>query len=244
MPNLDGSPITKYQPNHPYHHYFDNLPINDIEKQIFLVNAQVDINQTAIEGALGSTGSLASRLNKSLEDDGALKSTAIDTAAHKISSHADEGGFVKMTDAERAKLSLIENNSNNLSIQIEVSPTPLTWPDVSDTLTVSNSDSITWRYDSGNIYADTTFAVSLITNPSYDITPVSVSSTLYKTSSSNTEYKSGTLRVYINGLRIPKSGTIESFSYTETNPATGQFTLNQALSLGDVIRIDFDQPIV
>lgn len=244
MPNLDSVPITKYQPLHAYHHYFDNLPINDIEDQIFLVNAQVDLNQNQLEDSIGNTGTLANRLNKSLNSNGSLKLTAIDDALHNISEHLDGGGYVRMTDSERSKLSLIDSEATNLSIQVQTISTTLTWPTVANTITLADSDTIAWRINSGEVYADTTFAKSLITTPSYDMKPVPVSGDqVFKTTSVGTAYKEGTLRVYINGLRLSTSATIGGFYYTETTPSSGIFTLNKAIASSDILRIDFDQPL-
>lgn len=243
MPNLP--PIQKYAALQPYHHYYDNLPIEDIEDQIFRVNAQVDLTANAVEESIGNVGSLAVRLNVSLEDNGDLKTSAIDSALHSIAEHTDGDGYVRMTDDERSKLTLIDSEATNLMIEIESISTTMTWPNVDQTFSLANSDTIAWRYDSNRVYADTTFAKSLITIPSYDIKPIPISSdTVFKTTSVNTEYKAGTLRVYINGLRLTKSPkTIGGFSYTETNPTIGTFTLNKPIVSGDIIRIDFDQPI-
>jgi len=245
MPNLDSIPIPKYQPLQPYHWDFDNLPINGIEDQMFVVNAQVDNNQNQIESSVGSAGSLGNRLDQSLEASGALKTIAVDEALHSIAEHMDEGEFVRMTDDERSKLSLVDSSATNLSIQVETISTTIVWPDAGTTFNLADSDTIAWRVDSGDVFADTTFAKSLITVKSYDVTPVNVSSNIiWKTSSSNTAYTAGTLRVYINGLRITKSPTmVGGFYYTETAPATGRFTFNKATTTSDVLRIDFDRPI-
>jgi hypothetical protein len=236
-------PITKYQPLWAYHHYYDNLPIEDIEDQIFVVNAQVDLNQLALEDSVGTAGSLANRLNQSLEEDGSLKPTAIDDALHSIAEHLDEGGYVRMTDTERSKLSLVESEATNLSVTIETISTTLTWPTVGNVLRLADSDTIMWRIESGEVYADTAWAISVMVLPSYNITPILVSGYTYKTTSVNTPYKSGTLRVYINGLRLNTTELIGGYKYTETSPTLGTFTLNKALGTSDVLRIDFDQPL-
>lgn len=244
MPNLDSVPVTKYQPLHPYHHYFDNLPIESIETQLFLINAQVDSNHSALQSSIGNVGSLANRLNKSLEQNGNLKATAIDAALHSVSEHLDSGGFVRMTDAERSKLSLIESEATNVSVKVITVDNEYTWPDVSDTLSFKDSDTVAWRVEGSDIFADTTFSKTVITIPSYDVTPVSLGGTNYKTTSSNTPFKSTTLRVYINGIRLTKSPTtINGYYYAEIDPTVGTFMLNTTLESGDVIRIDFDRPI-
>ena len=243
MPDITLVPIPKYQPLDPYHFEIDNLPIEAIEDQIFLVNAQVDINQNDIESSIGSAGSLANRLNQSLKGSGKLKTAAVDTALHSISSHTDDGGFVRMTDAERSKLSLVESQATRVSIALDTISTTYTWPSFDTTFTVTDSDTIAWRVESGEVLAETTFAKSLITIPSYDVTPVQVSGTLYKTTSADTAYKAGTLRVYVNGLRLSEAGpALGGFYYTETTPASGTFTFNSAPGISDVVRIDFDQP--
>jgi len=236
-------PITKYQPLWAYHHYYDNLPIEDIEDQIFVVNAQVDLNQLALENSVGTAGSLANRLNQSLEEDGSLKATAIDDALHSIAEHLDEGSYVRMTDTERSKLSLVQSEATNLSITVETISTTLTWPTVGNVLRLADSDTIMWRIESGEVYADTAWAISVMVLPSYNITPILVSGYTYKTTSVNTPYKSGTLRVYINGLRLNTTTLVGGFKYTETSPTLGTFTLNKAISGSDVLRIDFDQPL-
>ena len=243
MPNISLVPVPKYQPLDPYHFEVDNLPIDGLETQMFLVNAQVDINQNTLEGSIGSAGTLDNRLNQSLEDSGALKTTAIDAALHSIGSHLDEGGFVRMTDSERTKLSLIQSEANKLNIEIDTISAVFTWPSFDATFRVSDSDTIAWRVEAGDVFADTTFAKSLIVIASYDITPIQVSGTLYKTTSSSVAYTTGTLRVYINGLRLTEGGpALGGFYYAETDPSIGTFTLSTDIGVSDVLRIDFDRP--
>ena len=245
MPNLDSVPIPRYEPLQPYHHYYDNLPIDGISTQVFLVNAQVDLNQNNIEESVGTSGSLANRLNQSIEANGALKTEAIDEALHDISQHIDEGGYVRMTDGERSKLSVVDSAATNLSIQVDTISTTLIWPAAGTLFALEDSDTVAWRFNSGKVLADTTFAKSLITVNSYDVTPINVSSlTVFKTSSVDTAYTAGTLRVCLNGLRLTKSPTmVGGYYYSETDPTIGRFTLNKAITSSDVLRIDFDQPI-
>ena len=244
MPNISLVPVPKYQPLDPYHFEIDNLPIDGLETQMFLVNAQVDINQNTLEGSIGSAGTLDNRLNQSLEDSGALKATAIDAALHSIAEHLDEGGFVRMEEVERDKLSLIESEANRLNIELETVSAVFTWPSFDATFKVNDSDTIAWRVESGEVFADTTFAKSLIFIPSYDITPIQILGTLYKTTSVDTEFNPGTLRVFINGLRLTEGGpALGGFYYSETDPALGTFTLNTDVGVSDVLRIDFDRPI-
>lgn len=245
MPNISLVPVPHFSPLSPYHFTTDNLPIEGLETQIYLVNSQVDINQNDIEGSIGTAGTLANRLNQSLEESGDLKAAAIDEALHSIAEHADEGGFVRMTDAERTKLSSIEDESTKLNISLESISSTLLWPEIDDTFSLYDSDTIAWRYAGGNVYADTTFSKSLITTKNYNVNPVNVSGNInFKTSSINTAYVAGSLRVYVNGLRLCKNSTpIGGFYFTEDDPTIGTFDLNTALESGDVIRIDFDQPL-
>jgi len=246
MPNLDSVPIPRYEALQPYHYYYDNLPIEGINTQMFLVNAQVDINQNDIEESVGTAGSLSNRLNQSLEANGSLKTIAVDEALHSIAEHLDEGGYIRMTDAERSKLSLVDSAATNLSVEIATVSATLTWPDFANTVSLVDSDTVAWRVElgTGEVQADTTFSKSLITVKSYDVTPVHVSGDMiFKTSSSNTPYTAGSLRVYMGGLRLTKGPTmIAGFYYTETDPDTGVFTLNKAKASSDTLRIDFDRP--
>ena len=113
--------------------------------------------------------------------------------------------------------------------------------------TFADSDTISWTYSGGQIQAQ---LASGLYNHQYSITPTKVSSYIYSLPASAT-YASGTLRVYINGIRLVESANLLTptligtpmtlNSYAETTSNT--FTLYAALASADVIRVDFDQEI-
>lgn len=237
-------PVPKYQPLNPYHKEFDNMPISVIETNLQILDGVLDRVSNELNNSVGTAGSLAKRLNKSLQGSGDLKVVSIDDAMHSIAAHEDGSGYVRMTDAERAKLSAIQDGATDLNIVIQATPsTTISWPEMDQTISFANSDTIEWRYDSGLVYADTAFNKNLIVIHHYDITPNKVSGANYRTSVSNTEYKANSLRVYINGMRLTTDASIDGFYYEESDPSNGTFSLNTPISNGDVIRIDFDQPI-
>ena len=248
MPNLSSIPIRPYQPLWAYHHYYDNLPITDIETQLYVINNQTDLNDIAIESSIGTAGSLAARLAASLQDNGNLITSAVDAAEHSISAHIDVGGYVRMLLTERSKLAGISSGATNLHISIPSdSPIPI-WPDnVSTTLNLLNSSTISWRYQNGGLYADSTYTNWLTSGRIYNATPVG-SVTNFTTPLAVT-YNAGSLRVYINGLRLNTASAIGGYMYSEdtsneTNGVitTGAFFLNTALG-SNVIYIDFDRPL-
>lgn len=261
MPTLE--PVRRYQPLDPYNHVTDNQPIEDLDLNLQLVNTQVDQNALAISDSIGTQGTLANRLNQSINDDGSLKSSAVDAALHNISEHIDGDGFVRMTDSERAKLDLIATNATDLKLMVEaISTTPLY---DTGTVTLKESDSISWRVTGTDVYADVSFPLSSRHQHYYSIEPSPVVPMTpdyqnYYTTSIQTAYKEGSLRVYVNGVRIAptdandpiqvprgsgSSATWFELSYVEDTATsgivtTGKFTLSDAILSTDRIYIDFD----
>lgn len=266
MPNLN--PVRQYQPLDPYHHIADNGPIIDLENNISRVNDVVEVHDEIITSAIGTQGTLANRLNQSLNDDGSLKTTAVDNADHSIASHTDGNGFVRMTDSERDKLGNITTDATNLKIEVDCPSTTVLYDN--GTLVLKGSDSINWRTDSGGVYADVTFPLTSRHRHYYDVKPTPVNSLTpdyqtYYTTSVATPYAVGSLRVYVNGIRIShedndispppdskfpriSSGTSwVSLNYTEDTGnitagmvTTGLFTLSNPILSTDRIVIDFD----
>ena len=91
----------------------------------------------------------------------------------------------------------------------------------------------------------------------YSIRPVTSDNQNFTTTNGATEYISGSLRIYINGVRIQESPT-NTFvpsdvdtsliwvgrSYTEDDSSLGTFSLNSAIGDSDNIIIDFDFALV
>lgn len=243
MPEIDLVNVVKYDPAFPYHYNYDNLPIEGLITRIMLLNSQVDNDANAIRNAIGTAGTLSNRLNQSLEDDGSLKTSAVDATLHSIEEHIDTNDFVRMTIDERSKLSLIEDEATDLSVSVQLISTIVDYPSFDNTFQLGPSPTITWRLDGTQIVADTVIPISQQQLHIYDVEPVTSDNINFTTTSVNTPYTSGTLRIYINGLRITEGGDpIGGFYFNEVDPDTGTFSLNAALS-GDIIRIDFNQPI-
>lgn len=266
MPNLD--PIRKYQPLDPYHHIADNGPIDDIEANLNAINDVVNVHDDILTSSIGTQGTLANRLDQSINPDGSLKTDAVDEADHSIAAHADGGGFVRMTDSERDKLADIAVEATDVKIQFECPSTTVLYD--TGTVNLKGSDSITWRADNTGVYADVTFPLTSRHRHYYDVKPTPVDDITpdyqnYFTTSVSTPYAAGSLRVYVNGVRIshedndvgapadvkfPRHGvsvTWVSLNYAEDTDnitsgvvTTGLFTLSAPIQSTDRITIDFD----
>jgi hypothetical protein len=255
MPNIENIDVPVYQPLSPYNHLVDNLPIYGLIDRITSVNNQVDLNNLVLSSAIGTQGTLANRLAQSINADGSLKTTAIDNALHNIAEHLDGNGYVRMTLDERAKLSFIAAHATSLTINIDTISG--TVPFANTILEIEPSDSITWRFDNGKIAADTNFPASVRHAHYYGIVPYTTNRLNYKTSSVATAYKQGSMRVYINGVRlnqnvsvyvpigVPSSTTWTAFSFTEDSATngivtTGGFTMSATVPSSANVVIDFD----
>jgi hypothetical protein len=271
MPQINSIPEVLYQPNQPYHYIYDNLPLKNILTRISLVNVQVDTNSDVLRGASGSAGSLNNRLDASLNEDGSLKSAAIDDASHNIGYHTDGEGpdgvdYVRMTASERNKLTAIADGANNFSIEIEDAvPTIgnfVTIPyDSNETLRLRNSATIFFDFTAPNILrAHTIFPPDAVHRHHYDLAPAydvpsAPTYKVFRTTAINTPYEPGSLRVYVNGIKLTNVGVkvldyssstaswISTF-ISDEDPENGTFELNRALTSSDVIRIDFDEVFV
>lgn len=263
MPNLDSVPVREYQPLDPYHHVVDNQPIKDLETQISLVNNEVENFSAIITEAIGTQGTMANRMAQSIEEDGSLKTQAIDDATHSIAAHTDDDGYVRMTEDERDKLSGVASGATNLAIQVEaISSTPLY---DSGEIAFKPSDSVEWRVDGTDIYADVTFPMTARHQHYYDIKAVPLVPSLpdyinYTVNSLATPYKEGSLRVFVNGVRISRTSVDDevvvprgsgsettwfSLSYEEDTATdgvvdSGKFALSAAITSDDRIYTDFD----
>lgn len=261
MPSLPE--IRNYQAQDPYNNIIDGRPIQDLETAISIVNAVVDNNQNAITDAIGTQGSLANRLNQSLNEDGSLKTIAIDNALHSIAEHLDTDAFVRMTIDERSKLSFIASGATNLKLQVETISTSFLFD--AGTVNLKTSDSVNWRVDSLGVYADVSFPLTSRHRHYYDIKPANVNVITpdyqnFLTASTPVAYVEGSLTVYINGVKISHTDgdqavrfprisgltvTWVPISYIEDTPTSGivlsgKFTLSTAILATDRIRINFD----
>jgi Holliday junction resolvasome RuvABC DNA-binding subunit len=120
---------------------YDNLPLRNIYIRQELINDAVNINSDILRQAVGTQGTVSNRLAQSINDDGTLKASAIDGAKHNIAQHKDGQAtvssaelaaltalgysvsnpvpFVRMTLAERDKLSLMASEATAFKLQLD-----------------------------------------------------------------------------------------------------------------------------
>jgi len=266
MPRIDLITPVFYQDLWPYHSRYDNLPLEYIVARQELINYAVDNNEEILEESQGTAGSLSNRLNQSIEEDGDLKTDAIDDALHSIGAHTDgeyDGvDYVRMLDSERDKLDLISDQATALRIQFEAISAISATEFSDETVTFRDSDTITWEITNPNIVtANMVFPDSAAHEHHYDLTPVHADQdepdyTNYKVTSSATAFIEGSLRVYINGIRISEDETVYVYN-ADSGPAgtwtltqftgdadNGTFELNRAIDEADTIKIDFDRSFI
>jgi hypothetical protein len=258
LPNISVIPVDLYQPLDAYNHLVDNRPLLGLVGQINIINSAVDNNSNTLLNCIGTAGSLDNRLNQSLNPDGSLITVAIDNALHNIAEHMDDSTYCRMTMAERAKISLIANDATNFGLQFNTISGIIGFDQ--GFLTINPSDTITWRYDGYSMYADNDFPSAVRHIHYYDITPVPVNLIVpdyihYSTTSISTPYQEGSLRVYLNGIRLSQNAPVGvpvgmstlpyKFSEDESSVVDGMvtsglFSLSSAINSGVVIAIDFD----
>jgi hypothetical protein len=243
--------------------------------RIDVVNAAVDLDTKAITDAIGTTGSLSNRLNKSINLDGTLNISAVDNTLHDIAFHKDSSisltpsqislidplnvyelpsivPFVRMLQAERDKLMLIANSATALQIEVQSLSNILLFTD--QTVQFATSDTITWNIEpaGGGVYKLTANSTGPTPFVAYD-NLIPQNSLLdyvnYSVNAFHTAYIDGSLKVYINGVRIFEDGLVYVPSYSvnpvytknafTSSPNDGTFVLHTAITSNDVIRIDF-----
>jgi len=241
--------------------------LDDILTRIGLVNIKANTNAAMIRSAAGSAGSIDARLGMSLKADGSLKTSAIDSGLHGIGHHTDGEGpdgveYVRMTASERAKLGFVEREANRLVLSVDDQ-----FPTIGNTVTIlsgtvklERSPSIFFDFEAPNIVrAHSAFPPDVAHRHHYGLTPVlksdssSSSSLYYATTSISTPFAEGTLRVYVNGVRLSGSSVpvpnssgssfLPTYIASESS-SDGTFVLNRSLAGSDNIRIDFDEMFV
>lgn len=168
--------------------------------------------------------------------------------------------FVRMLQAERDKLAMIANDATNMTISVETPSNIVLFEQ--GPVAIASSTSIHWEVDAPNtvkavLAVSTDFAhrhfynLVPITVPSDDIIPV-----LYKKFKVNmlaTPFIADSLRVYINGVRLnssdliyyPNNSSNPTWSANKFTPdeVNGVFVLDTAISMSDIILVDFDQSL-
>lgn len=259
MPRIELIPEVLYSPNDPIHWEFDNLPLKAILRRQNLINSSLDNVLQELRDAIGTQGSVANRLNQSISEDGSLKTEAIDSALHSIEEHTDTADYVRMTKAQSDKLDEISDEATDVSLLVYTGPS-VSVEFLSGVIEIRPTTTITPSVESPNILKfDMNFPIEAAHQHYYGLVPVHVNLITpdyihYKANSGATEFVEGSLRVFINGVRILSdaelyvpgaqvndSWTLLSFEEDATN---GLFTLSDPITEEDVIRIDFDIALV
>lgn len=259
MPRIELITPVYYGPNDPIHWEVDNVPLRAIIQRQELINFAVDYALQQIRESAGNQGSISNRLNQSMEADGSLKSSAVDDTLHSIEAHTDTANYVRMTRAQSDKLDLIADEATNLKLyvgldgsgEVEFS---------SGALKIYPSDSIATQIDAPNtLKFNVKFPTNSIHRHYYGLEPVHANQVTpdfknYLVTSTATKFIDGSLRVYINGVRIFEDEEVYTPGYQiddpwkllkfTPDPNNGSFSLSQPLTPNDVIRIDFDVALV
>jgi len=161
-----------------------------------------------------------------------------------------------MKKDERDKLELIASEATGMALTVVGISETVEFED--ETITLQGTNTVSWEIESpSTLKAHLAFPASAAHSHHYNIDPVMVSSyTDYKTTSVATAFVSGSLRVYINGTRIHTTDTVyvpdstgPDGTWTLTKiasetPISGLFSLNRAITVNDIIKIDFDESLV
>src|SRR5262252_927560 len=205
MPELDLIPVPLYNALQPYHVNFDNLPLQALITRIGVVNDAVDIVSRDIQNSVGSQPTLWQRLGMSLNDDGTLKASAVDNAQHNIGYHADGTGpdsiaYVRMQLSERDKLALMADEATNMTLEVQTISNIVMFGQ--GPVKLEPSPGVTWVVTPPNkVAAQLSFPLDVAHRHYYDIKPVTSD---YKnfTTGSPLPYIAGSLRVFINDVRL------------------------------------------
>jgi hypothetical protein len=257
MPNISIIPVPSYQALQPYYYQVDNQPFDALAQRDEVINNSVDANTAILESAIGTTGTLAARLNQSIAPNGDLLTYKIDEALHNIGAHTDGSydgtDYVRMTLSERQKLALIADEAKNISIQVD-QVSQIVYFDNGPIL-FKNSSTINFVVHEPNIItAEVEVGLQYAHRHFYSIEPLSSGLSpdyINYITGLNVPYEEGSLRVYVNGTRIYSDGasiyvptpyatsSYQLNGFTENTNRLG-FVLDQAITSSDVIRIDFN----
>lgn len=255
MPRIELIPEVYYNPQDVYHWSVDNLPLKNIIRRQNLINLSLDNVLEQIRDAIGTQGSISNRLNQSINDDGSLKTSAINSAMHSIEDHEDTDDFVRMTKSQSDKLDLIADEATNLSILVDTDGSSNVLFDAG-LIEIQASSSIVPMVVSPNVIKfNLAFPTEAAHRHFYGSIPVDANLLdpdyqNYKVDSGASEFIEGSLRVYVNGVRIFSNGEVyvpgpladdpwTLLSFTE-DFSNGVFELSSALSEDDIVRIDYD----
>ena len=250
MPRIELISVPLHNPNDPYHFEFDNLPLKALKTRQELINGSLDNLISQMRDAIGTQNTVANRLNQSINPNGSLRSEAIDEALHSIEEHEDTDDYVRMTKLESDKLELVAPGATDITLladSVELD---------SGEIAFESSTSISVDVESPNIIRwNLAFDPTSMHQHFYSLIPVDDNITTpdyinYKVNSISSAFISGSLRVFINGIRLFSDQEVYApgalvddpwtlLQFTPNAPA-GTFALSSAISNEDIIRIDFD----
>ena len=226
MPDLNALPVPQYNATQPYHWEYDNRPLKTLSDRDELINGVVDTHSEILRNCSGTVGTLANRLNQSVEEDGNLKTTAVNQTLHNIAEHGDGSKtvsgselsdyntlgyigvvnpvpFVRMLEAERDKLSLVADEATNIVVNVNTPSLIYTFGDGINTLDLIESDSISWTFEGPNsVKPEIKFSIAFAHRHYYNLDPITSDYQNYQVNMPSTPYMEDTLRVYINGVRL------------------------------------------
>lgn len=258
MPRIELIDVPLWQSNDPYHWEYDNLPLKNLMRRQNLINLSLDRVISQLRDAVGTQNTVANRLNQSISPDGSLKAAAVDETMHDIGSHTDSEEYVRMTKDQSDKLNRVADEASDVVVDIVIDDTTI--PFHEGNLTLTPSSTITFSFETPNVLKfNMAFPAEAAHRHYYGSTPVSqdIVNPDYKTfwvNPGHTAFVSGSLKVYVNGVRLSSVYSIyvpgalvtdpwTLLSFTPT-PATGAFALSDAISEDDVIEIDYDLLLV
>jgi len=146
-------------------------------------------------------------------------------------------------------LALIASEATDIVIQVETPSNIVLFDE--GVVTFVSSPTVSWEIGDGNVIsANLGFPVQAAHRHYYDLEPVTSDLQEYQVTSVSTAYMEDSLRVYINGVRInsqyeiyvPGNLTADAWTLNMFTPdhENGSFTLANALTSDDIIRVDFD----
>jgi hypothetical protein len=258
MPRIELITEVYYRPNDPIHWEIDNLPLRAINRRQNLINLALDNVIQQLRDAIGTQGSFANRLNQSINADGSLKTEAVNNTLHSIEAHEDSDLYVRMTREQSEKLDLIADEATSVSLEIYTDDT--TFISFNEgVLKLKPSSTVQPSFEAPDILKlNLAFPTDAAHRHHYGLIPVhdnlvNPDYMNYKVTSTNTAFIEGSLRIYINGVRIFEDAEVyvpgsmvddpwTLISFTPDHEA-GTFTLSAAITENDVIRIDFDEAL-
>lgn len=262
MPQIDLITPVYYNAEDPYHYLYDNLPLKNIITRQVLINLALDNVIEQMTDAVGTQNTVANRLNQSINADGSLKKSAVDAVNHTMDDHTDTDNYVRMTKAQSDKLDVIADGATNFGIQVlDDQGWNLTFNQ--NTLVLEPSETITFHISTphdasvAHVSMNTAFPALAVHRHYYDQIPVHENALTpdhihYKVNSMATPYIDGSLRVYINGVRIsqhvsvyvPGDNNVWTLIQFTSDYSNGRFYLSSAISNTDIIIIDYDTSYV